>query len=126
MKRSTILKQFCTILFLISTTSLSFATGLPKTISISPQEQDEILQHPKIQYIYLGQELSNIAAIMQKLVTLDDTKSIVYELNDYLKEGYKIARRESVLEALDYAFRILRDSRQGKNIAVELKKNRKK
>lgn len=126
MKKSTVLKQFFAMLFLVSITSLDFATGLPKTISISPQEQDEILQHPKIQYIYLGQELSNIADMMQKLVTLDDKKSIVHELHNYLKEGYKIARRETVLDALDYAFRILRDSRQGKNIAVELKKNRKK
>ncbi len=62
-------------------------------------------------YVYLGQDASNIATIIEEINNLDDNSfSLLRELNEHIKNGFDCAEYDAVIETLEYAETVLQSN----------------
>ena len=97
------------------------------TKNISEFEADIIAQNPRISYVYLGKELSDIAQVIAQLSDLDEQEnSPLHELNAHIKNGFSLAEYNATVETLEYAALMLRrnhtqlDSEYAEKISADL------
>src|SRR5258708_18840376 len=75
---------------------------------VSHAEFNEIINNEKERYVYLGKQFSNLYEVISQINTLDDKPhSITKELQQHMDEGYSIGLHDAVVEALNYAGKIL-------------------
>jgi len=118
-------KYFSIILLLTMPANSKVVEEQPTALTLSQQEHDLVINNPETTYAYLGSELSNVGQIVKQIASLYETDSIqgVQELNAHLKEGYKIAQREAVIEALAEVATNLDDNTKSREVVDQLVNN---
>src|SRR5260221_12698863 len=78
------------------------------SIHLSEVELQEVYNNPKRSYIYIGNDVSDIADVVEEIIKLDDNKnSILWGLRNHIKRGYVISNDDAIREALAYAERLI-------------------
>ncbi|HSC24950.1 MAG TPA: hypothetical protein VLB80_01905 [Candidatus Babeliales bacterium] len=76
--------------------------------TISEFEKNKIKEESENHYIYLGEDLSNIGAVISTISDLDqDPNSPVHELKKHLDEGFIIGHFNAVAESIEHAQLVL-------------------
>lgn len=96
-------------------------------VYISKEELHEILDNADLQYVYLGEEFSNLYNVVARINALEENEdSIIGELKKHIEDGFSIGLYEAVLKALEYAESTLEetasklDPQESQEIADEL------
>src|SRR5207237_4784139 len=77
-------------------------------IRLSEVELKEIFDNPARSYVYIGAEVTNIAALLEELSAFDDNKSsLVHGLVEHSKKGFNIGNYDAVAQALEEAEQLL-------------------
>jgi hypothetical protein len=97
---------------MLSSCLSTIATADPKEVQIhlSELELQEIFKNPTRSYIYVGEEVSDLASLMVEIGKLDaNPESLVHGLRNHIQKGFNVANYDSVAQALEYAEEVLRD-----------------
>lgn len=79
-------------------------------IYISQEELHEVLDNPDVHYDYLGRELSDLYEVIRRISALEDkTHSPIVELQNHIEDGFSIGLHDAVLQALEYAERVIEE-----------------
>jgi len=78
---------------------------------ISSVELHEMVDNAHMKYVYLGKEFSDLYKVVSKIHSLEDNKdSIISHLQQHVDEGFSVGLYDSVVEALDYAEKVLQEN----------------
>ncbi len=96
----------------ILSSSFSIIAHDPQEVQIhlSELEIQEIFNNPTRTYLYLGDEVSKIADVVEELSKLDDNReSLIHGLKNHIEKRFYIANYDAVAQALEYAEELLRE-----------------
>jgi hypothetical protein len=75
---------------------------------VSPEELHEMLENGDGKYVYLGKEFSDLYEVVSRIHTLENNEdSILGELQQHIEEGFSVGLQGAVVEALEYAEKVL-------------------
>lgn len=108
--KSKIFSHYLHFVFLSAILSLSANDQNEIQIHISEVELQEIFNNPDRSYVYVGNEVSNIADVIAEISKLDDNKdSFIWGLVNHIGKGFVIGNYEAVAQALEQAELLLRN-----------------
>ncbi len=108
MKKFRLLSRYGTFFAINFLFSSSSSHTTDRHAYISRAEQHEVLDNSDQQYVYLGEELSELYNVISRISDLENSNdSPLYELKEHIEDGFSIGLFPAVLEALDYAKRTL-------------------
>src|SRR6266849_4504335 len=95
----------------MKTKFLFLMTGLIAPLSLSARpvdlseiEVDQLLHNKGQAYVYCDKQHSKIAEVMARVSKLDnDAHSPIRDFDEHIKQGFKIGRKEAVVEAIEHA-----------------------
>src|SRR5579872_5533170 len=75
---------------------------------ISDVEMQEIANNRNEHYVYLGKNYSDLYDVISRINELDSNQSsVTKDLQEHIEGGFSIGLQRSVIEALEYAERVL-------------------
>src|SRR5947207_37876 len=78
--------------------------AIAENITVTSQDYETVITRQEPLFVYLGEELSNLARIVEQASVLDeDQNSIMHAMKKYMNEGFLVAGYDEVIEALEYA-----------------------
>src|ERR1700760_1889903 len=98
MKKYISLESFRIIFLMLFMFHISLLS-MPQTIAynISGIELHKIISHPERQYVYLGNDTSNIIAVIDEISALDDNEhSPLHQFNDHVLNNCNIAQYDAI------------------------------
>src|SRR5438309_2328575 len=109
MKKFRLINYYITLLavnFLLFPLLMQAVDG--DTAYISSTELYEVLENNDAKYVYLGKEFSDLYDVVSRINKLEDNKeSVIYNLQKHIEDGFSIGLYDSVVEALNYAAKVL-------------------
>ncbi|HLW73240.1 MAG TPA: tail fiber domain-containing protein [Candidatus Babeliales bacterium] len=108
--KAKIFSYYLYFVFLTTILSLSANEQNEIQIHISEVELQEIFNNPDRSYVYVGNEVSDIADVIAEISKFDDNKdSFLWGLRNHIEKGFVIGNYEAVVQALEQAELVLRN-----------------